>query len=993
MCLSFLRLMGAVSLLIALFFSSMYGQVAGQIAGKIVDEQTGEPLPGASIMVEGTTWGAATNHEGEFRILNIPPGTYSLNITFVGYESLVVTDVEVFVDRTARVDVELSEGFVELGEITVVARREGIRRDVSQTQTSLRPAEIMSVPVSSSEQLWALQPGFEFQGAYDATVGSPATFRGVGVQVRGGDISDTDMTIDGHSLRDRHVHAPNLRINLSSVQEAQLTTGGFTAEQGGIRSGLINVVTKEGHRDRYNLFLDVQYTPPQQKHFGPSIHDPNNAEWQIFTGEHAMQGITQDMVDHGSYARTWMGWEEFAKDRPHSAEHYMEKWKWQHRPFDYAHQPDHRIEATLSGPLPGGLLNSSAVISYSDIKRWFPFPIGERKHYRDQNVMGRITMRPMDDVRVSVVGQYTSILSNQTHHNQFGRSFYTGDHAYQMPPVTAFQSIYDQGTYIPVDYNHFLVGVTINHLLSSNTYHEFRVSYRASHREALPMRETDHTPIHYIYDSQTGEDIGYSELPHGFWIQFTMDDPGVHNISGRGRWWDDSRYNEWEFGYIITSQIGSYNMMRAGAKIMIPEHDYWRFYGTLPPHVDQDYRYYQHEESPLQMEAFLQNKIEYEGLVANIGVRLDYFDPRTNWFDFSDPFDSQFNPRTWPGDSFYGTLDWRTIDVDPKIYISPRLGVSHPISDQSKVFFNYGHFYQTPDFFYLYRVQVGHDRNSLLFGNPDLEMEKTVTYEAGYEFSFVDLFDVQVSGYYRDNTNQVSQITTESYYADADYISFQNTNYSDVRGLELRLSRAAGPWITGWIAYHYMIYNEGFTGFEFNFEDPIKQRDADYTAEETRPYPRPSFRANINIITPHDFGPEIFGQYILADWRLNFLYRWTSGGRITWNPGNIPGIVNNVPVRAFEITNLTLEKSVSLFDTDMMIYMQVDNVFNRKTLNPDAITFGGNLSNYVESLDIDGGDKYGDYPKPGKEYIQVQWWDWARFINPRIWHLGIRLNI
>ncbi|HXX64085.1 MAG TPA: carboxypeptidase-like regulatory domain-containing protein, partial [Bacteroidota bacterium] len=91
----------------------------GKIAGEIKDSQTGEAVVGASVQVEGTTMGAATNIDGYYVILNVQPGKYTLVASGVGYNKKTVSNVQVSIDFTTTIDFKLTSTVVEVGEEVV----------------------------------------------------------------------------------------------------------------------------------------------------------------------------------------------------------------------------------------------------------------------------------------------------------------------------------------------------------------------------------------------------------------------------------------------------------------------------------------------------------------------------------------------------------------------------------------------------------------------------------------------------------------------------------------------------------------------------------------------------------------------------------------------------------------------------------------------------------------------------------------------------------
>src|SRR4030067_1131193 len=128
--------------MVLLVWSSAWAGTPGKIAGKVTDKESGEPLPGVNVIIVGTTTGAATNINGEFFIVNVPPGTYVLRANLIGYGPIEVKNVLVSVDLTTSVDFQLSTQTIEMGTITVEAVRPLIEKDITASRTTISPAQI-----------------------------------------------------------------------------------------------------------------------------------------------------------------------------------------------------------------------------------------------------------------------------------------------------------------------------------------------------------------------------------------------------------------------------------------------------------------------------------------------------------------------------------------------------------------------------------------------------------------------------------------------------------------------------------------------------------------------------------------------------------------------------------------------------------------------------------------------------------------------------------
>ncbi len=134
-----------VSLLLGLILFLLAGNT-GKIAGIVKDKNTGEPLIGANVLIEGTNLGASTDADGTFFIIGVPPGTYNVKCMYIGYHTLTIKEVFVKVDLTTRLEIELETEAFEGEEVEVVAKREIIQKDVTSTSRLSTSEDILKTP-------------------------------------------------------------------------------------------------------------------------------------------------------------------------------------------------------------------------------------------------------------------------------------------------------------------------------------------------------------------------------------------------------------------------------------------------------------------------------------------------------------------------------------------------------------------------------------------------------------------------------------------------------------------------------------------------------------------------------------------------------------------------------------------------------------------------------------------------------------------------------
>jgi len=246
-------------ILLLLKGSIIFAGTTGKITGKVVDKQTGEPLFGVNVIIMGSTLGAATDIEGDFVILNIQPGFHTVRVSMIGYATTTINDVRVRIDKTTPLNVELSEDSFTTENIIIVAERSQLKKDVSTSVASVGPEEIETLPVSSIDDVVGLQAGVE-----------------EGLVVRGGGSDELLFQLDGVTLRDPRNNKPISSIAMSSIQEVSIERGGFNAEYGQVRSGIVNIVAKEGSTTEYYGAVQLKYSPANAKHFGVSVFDPSS---------------------------------------------------------------------------------------------------------------------------------------------------------------------------------------------------------------------------------------------------------------------------------------------------------------------------------------------------------------------------------------------------------------------------------------------------------------------------------------------------------------------------------------------------------------------------------------------------------------------------------------------------------------------------------------------------------------------------------------------
>ena len=228
------RLLGLliIGLLLSLVPAAVFAGVTGKIIGIVVDSETKEALPGANVMIDGTNLGAATNVQGGYIMLNVPPGTYTLKTSFIGYREVSVSNVRVNADLTTEINFNLPTEAIEVESIAITATRPLVNKNATNSTRIKTSDEIELLPVRGFRNVISLESG--------------VTNVGGRIYVRGGRREEIATYIDGVYQNNPTTGRASGDVSSNAIEEVNFQTGGFNAEYGFANSGVIQTITKSG---------------------------------------------------------------------------------------------------------------------------------------------------------------------------------------------------------------------------------------------------------------------------------------------------------------------------------------------------------------------------------------------------------------------------------------------------------------------------------------------------------------------------------------------------------------------------------------------------------------------------------------------------------------------------------------------------------------------------------------------------------------------------
>jgi len=945
-----------VIVLLIMFVSSItLAETTGKISGVVKDKNTGEKLPGVNIVLVGTSMGAATNAEGEYFIINVSPGIYTLKASFIGYANVIVKDVRVNIELTTSIDIEMEEQSFSLGhEIVVEAKREIIQKDVSFSQSVITTQEIEQSPT-----------GVDLREMISTGVGIDRDQYGH-LRIRGSEVDEIGYFVDGQSGNDKRLGIPIIKIPQAAVKEIKVMTGGFNAEYGNARSGMINVVTKSGGPE-YTFSIDYRFSPTAKKHFGPDLFSPENW-WDV--GRYLYLEPSPDRDGDG--VPDFEGWNSYMERRggertimgPYgevgtvtSPEEMLAVWEFQHRPQEYGNAPDHYVEGTFGGPVP--FTNEKLNFFYSGYydRTLFPFRFS-RPAFTDQTHTLKLDYKLSNEFKVRYSGSYGET-NSVTYDAEPGR--FVNVHSWKnvtdaMDGVAAGHLYNADTRLVHADVYRTMQGLNGEYVINNNSFATLNFQYDRTKYRAHPGKMRDTTTIKVIGN------VHLDESPLDFAPNKYKDVLAVHRLGEDKGWRDYTWYETFTLRGDYTNQVTTNHLIKAGFKSSLNKMflDYGR-HRWSDNHINEPPEYWtKRSVSYLEFAGYVQDKIEFAGMIMNVGLRLDGL--KSYVPAFTNPWSYYYQDGV-----NYDSLYYAESEIpSTKIVLSPRLGVAHPITENAKLFFNYGYFYQRGTVENLYTDVRKYSSSLELMSNPNLRFRKTISYELGIEHNLFDLFTYKLTGYYKDVSNEVGSITLNADVYGYSYERAINNEYRDITGFEVEVIFPYSRYFNGRISYDYRLVDQGLYGYQSYYEDSY-EKNVLRSPNTSKPKPRPVFKANLTFTTPLEISQNAILDAIFSDISISTYIRWEAGNYLTYHSEAYPGTEeNNIQWTPWYNIDLNISKRFDLSGVTLDVYAEIQNLLNSKFLDGNSGYWNQSIVSQEEYLELVAkkGLKPGEYDDP-----------------------------
>ncbi len=937
-----------ITLLISILSICLYAQ-NGSIKG-IVNDSSGLPLADVNVKIKSSYIGTATDIDGKYELAKVPAGEYTIQVSSVGYKTVEYTGIKVKKDEVTSLDITLNTTSYTVGEeILVIGERPLL--DIEQTESKhiITSKDIEGKIVENVLDVVSLQPGVIKQ--------DEALF------IRGGRSDDNSYLLDGISVQDPLAGTGfGLQISAQALDEVEVITGGYNAEYGQATSGVVNVKTKDGNYEKYSLNLSYKrdnlgFNKNWKSTFNMDIFEANVSGPEPLTKFLVKQllgiKLPGTITLYGNFMMNISDGFTSVSDL-------------------YDNSPGYKAKQLISSIFGG--------------TRWAP------RQNNNWYWLGKATWKLKDNMKISYSYNQSVAINQNSQSLQTNLEYVEPDPGYQYN----FQEILDNAN----TYTHLNIFHTVGweHAIGSKTFYELKLT------KYFTQLRADANGLNW---DQYLEPLDIVKPPFFYYPTGDTNNPwgiipgdGFYDV-GNSNTWHDHYVKEYRIKFDLTHSFNPKNKLKAGFEHAYQDMQlvdiYKPWIGTFGLNNDAYHVF------PSFGAIYAQDKITFKGMILNFGLRFDY------WFPGKLVDDAISNPNsiTIPEEIKKAYLD-DTYNLGGRRWkgrISPRIGISHPVTNNQTLFFSYWHFSKRPkpQFVYAKIANVSAKSSFQKFGNPNLNPETTVSYELGLRNQFTNNDVLTITAYYKDIYDYVATVTakiSDPRFAGQTFITYVNQDYTKSRGLEIDYKKRIGKWFNGSINFTYSIATGKSSSSDQGFL--VATGGAFETiGENYLSWDRPiQLSTNANFFFEKGTGIFGFGKNIIDDISFKTRLFYQTGKRYT--PQILVGTLpNGRPEYESDIENPLSKTGTDWFWMDfsvdkyfrfkgfkLTLTIEVSNIFNNKNAAIiNSVT--GRAYEYGDPTPNSWNDPlYPDLQAPLSPYP----YNPARFLTPRQIRFGLAFN-
>jgi hypothetical protein len=772
----------------------------GKIVGIVRDASTKDVIPGANVLVVGTTLGGAADAQGRYYILNVPPGTYSLQASAVGYGKLRIDGIDIVQDQTVEMNVTLTSQDVQIGEMVITAERRVVDKNRTSTKTTVTSDEIQNLPTVT---------------VIDLLNSTPGAFNGF---VRGGRITETKTIVEGVDITNQfyeniteqsnqgilqstgHLTRHNVGemntttdMNFAAIEQFSLNTGASGADVQSATAGTINYSLKEGTGP---LSGSIQARLSQFNglhHAGPDVYnldyvyfaDENTVNTRLGSNRHVRDSLVSG---HFSLPTSLTG--AITTDSIRSG-------KYSYYPGKYINGNHPLLD--FSGSVGGAITDEWRFFltgKYLDSHGYFP-----NDRSREADITLKTSYNLTNAMKLNVFG----IVNDKGKLFNWKNSTYNDDARYFLEGVPQNQGLDYTGS---VKLTHVLTPATFYEVQVSQVYHNLIYGFTDGNgdgycalNESGDFLTMSDTASISKYISQSGGDlskffrIGDEAGPSQIAAPLNIGNRQA-DITRPMFIYENSKSIARTVRADLTSQVDYHHQIKTGFLFKFNEVSYINRNTMLGADgmdtrsrlIVDNWKFF-----PTEMSVYASDRMEFGGLVINLGLRGDRWDPKAP--DYANYF-SQFTPDTIMIDGQLrraNSILRQTKNIDPMYFVSPRIGVSHPISETAALFYSYSRQAIPPPYSRMYSSFYTVFGTSLpSFTALNEPLTKSSNYELGAQWEFLPgKLGLNFTAYMRDVENYNPNTSVAIFPpAGGQTQMYFDAQYADARGVEVSIQAA-----------------------------------------------------------------------------------------------------------------------------------------------------------------------------------------------------------
>ncbi len=926
----FLALLLILTLAVNYAYSSgieIYG-TTGKISGVVRDDK-GELLIGARVEIEGTQFRAGTDDNGQYAMLNVPVGTYSVKCTYVGFESQIQKDVKVSADITTEINFTMSQGSgVVLDTSVIIAKRKTIDNGSGKIIGS---EFIDNTGIRGIENIVA------------KTSGVVQDEKGQNINIRGGRNGETQIIIDGIVTNNPLDRGSTANVSSGALQELSVLTGGFSAEYGNVLSGVINVNTKSAQSNytgSVEIISDViagDYIKTKSQGYniysatlgGPVIPTKKLSKmWSLYGSyEKSMNLVDQPIPTE--FAEMWAD-DGILPNFSRNGQSWTGK-----TIISISEMTKGKVNMTLTGGYFGN----------EETSRIWTGSFGKYNSYhnplvKDQNHQGylKISQQFGSKTFYDLQGSYLQTTYKRGDGVLFVDELIAGKDGYMYPSIIAYG---DTNTVPGIP----LQGGTVS---ASANYRVFRNPGTVSGTYEKQKTQAFSFNLNFTHQVLTKK-LGNHEIKFGGEFKQFKVRNYTANVIGYSALSNPNKYVNTN-GNIVNNPVIDEN----GANANFLEAYGYDVYGN---EIEEDYivnglNVTEAPKKPRIGAFYLQDKMEFSYFNTNIGLRIDYMDPNTLV-----PISYQ---NLKGDDGVLNEADYKT--VEKTIEFSPRLGFSFPITEKTIFHAQYGKFIQLPALENLYEnqrvirdISTGGVGYFSVFNNPLLKPERTTAYELGVKHTAGDYVTLGLTAYYKETSDLIQAKNIKALDNSYSFAIYDNGDFGIVRGVDFSVDVRRINRLRATISYS-LAFASG-TGSDIN-----SQYNITYNGDETPKIPTAldyDQRHTGSVELDYRWGtsdvPKGFWGGVLSRLGFNVLFSFNSGRPYTPSDNSrdplavVQSVGGNRPIApinsAYSPWNLRLDlkvdKTFNIFSKlNANIYLLAVNLLDQVIINDVFATSG-----------------------------------------------------